>query len=66
VRPGGPAERAGLRADDVLTELAGRAVADVYAYTEVLGELEADAPVEAVVTRGSESIRLNVVPESRE
>jgi hypothetical protein len=66
VRPGGPAERAGLLADDVLTELAGRAVADVYAYTEVLGELEADAPVEAVVTRGNETIRLSVVPESRE
>jgi hypothetical protein len=66
VRPGGPAERAGLHADDVLMELAGRAVADVYAYTEVLGDLEADAPVEAVVERGSETIRLSVVPESRE
>jgi Zn-dependent M28 family amino/carboxypeptidase len=65
VRPGGPAERAGMAADDVLTELAGQAVTDVYAYTNVLASLEADVPVEAVVSRAGETLRLEVIPESR-
>jgi aminopeptidase YwaD len=65
VRPGGPAELAGLLADDVLVELAGRAVEDVYAYTAVLGELEAGVSVEAVVRRGADTVRLTVVPEPR-
>ena len=65
VRPGGPAERAGLLADDVLVELAGIAIEDVYAYTAALSELEAGVEVEAVARRGKETVRLAVVPEPR-
>jgi Zn-dependent M28 family amino/carboxypeptidase len=65
VRPGGPAERAGMAADDVLTELGGQAVTVVYAYTNVLASREADVPVEAVVSRAGETLRLEVIPESR-
>lgn len=65
VRAGGPADRAGLRADDVLLELAGRSIDDVYGYTAILAQLEANEPVEAVVTRGGETVRLTVTPEPR-
>lgn len=65
VRPGGPAERAGFRADDVLLGLAGRTVDDVYVYTEVLSELEAGEPIEALVKRGDDTLHLTVAPESR-
>lgn len=65
VRPGGPADRAGIEVADVVVALAGRTVDDVYGYTEVLAGLEADHPVEAVVERRAEILRLTVVPEAR-
>ena len=65
VRPGGPAELAGIMTDDVLVELGGMPIADVYAYTEALAALEADIPVQAVVTRAGTPVELTVVPEAR-
>ena len=65
VRPEGPAGAAGLQAGDVVVRLAGRDVADVYAYTEILAALEPDVPVEAVVRRGGETFTVTVAPEAR-
>ena len=65
VRPGGPAERAGLRAGDVVVRLSGRAIDDVYAYTEVLAGLEADVEVPVVAERDGRTIDLRVTPDSR-
>ncbi len=65
VRSGGPAEEAGLAAGDVIVRLAGREVADVYAYTEILAELEAGVPVEVVYERRGERLSTTVTPEAR-
>ena len=65
VRPGGPAGRAGLQAADVIVRLAGRAIDDVYAYTEILADLEADVEVPVVAERDGTTIELTVTPESR-
>ena len=65
VRADGPAATAGLQAGDVILELAGKPVADVYAYTEILAGLEAGAPVEAVVRRGAETFRTSITPVAR-
>ena len=65
VRPDGPAAAAGLQAGDVIVELAGRQVADVYAYTEILAGLEAGVPVDAIVRRGEETLRVEVIPTGR-
>jgi S1-C subfamily serine protease len=65
VRPDGPAAAAGLQAGDVIVELAGRQVADVYAYTEILAGLEAGVPVDAIVRRGEETLRVEVIPTER-
>ena len=49
----------------VIVELAGKAVTDVYAYTEVLAGLEAGVTVEAVVRRGEETFRTPITPVER-
>ena len=65
VRPDGPAAAAGLQAGDVIIELAGREVADVYVYTEILAGLEAGVPIDAVVRRGEEMLTVTVTPTER-
>ena len=65
VRPGGAAAAAGLQSGDVIVALAGREVADVYAYTEILAGLEAGVPIDAVVRRGEETFTVTVTPTER-
>ena len=65
VRPDGAAAAAGLQAGDVIVELAGREVVDVYAYTEILASLEAGVPIDAVVRRGEETLTVSVTPTER-
>lgn len=65
VRPGGPAERAGLAGGDVVVRLAGREVDDVYGYTAILAELEADVAVPVAVHRDGEGFETMVTPEAR-
>jgi hypothetical protein len=65
VRSGGPADAAGLMAGDVLIELAGREIDDIYKYTEILGDLEPDVPVEASFIRDGETHRTTVSPAAR-
>jgi Tol biopolymer transport system component len=65
VREGGPAQEAGLRGGDVIVELAGRKITNVYDYTYALQELKADEPVEIVVRRGAETLQLKITPKLR-
>jgi hypothetical protein len=66
VAPGGPAERAGLRAGDRIVELAGHAIENVYDYTYALDALAIGKPVPVVVLRDGERLRLEVTPASRD
>jgi hypothetical protein len=63
---GGPAERAGLQGGDVIVELAGRAVENIYDYTYALNTARIGVPMAVVVRRGGEHVRLTVTPGSRE
>jgi len=65
VRPDGAAAAAGLQTGDVIVRLAGREVADVYAYTEILSGLEAGVAVEAIVRRGAETFTTRITPVAR-
>jgi hypothetical protein len=62
----GPAERAGLRAGDIIVELAGRAIENIYDYTYSLDALAIDEPVTIVVLRAGEHLELTIVPASRQ
>lgn len=65
VREGSPAEKAGIKAGDVIVKMAGRDVKNVYDYTYVLQELKPDQEVEVVVLRGTERVTLKLTPGKR-
>ena len=76
VFPGGPAEKAGLKVDDVLTQVGGRAVPDVttivrddphgsafaVAFQKITAAWKPGAEVELVVARGGKPVTLKAVP----
>ncbi len=65
VREGGPAEKAGLKAGDVIVEFAGKKIRNVEEYTVVLSEIKPGVPVAVVVLRGSDRLTLTLIPASR-
>ena len=66
VATGGPADLAGVRGGDVVLELAGKAVENIYDYTYVLGSLKVDEPVGITVMRNGQRLELTITPASRE
>lgn len=55
-----PAQRAGVEAGDVLREIDGEPIGDIYDYMEALSEHEAGESVNIVVERGEELLRKRV------
>jgi C-terminal processing protease CtpA/Prc len=66
VAKGGPAERGGLRAGDVIVAVAGRRIENIYDYTYALNALKVDQPVTVTVRRDGVEQALTVVPVARE
>ncbi|HEX6057823.1 MAG TPA: M28 family peptidase [Gemmatimonadaceae bacterium] len=56
VTPGSPGDEAGLRAGDVVVELGGKPVKDLYSYTDALYANEPGDVVRIVVLRGGERV----------
>jgi len=65
VVPGSPAERAGLRVEDLIVELAGERVSGVEDIQRLMVADLIDVSVEAVLLRGAAELRLQLVPLSR-
>ena len=55
-----------MQAKDVIIELAGRKVENIYDYTYAIEALKVGQEVEIVVQRGSVVLRLKVTPLSRQ
>ena len=51
IRPGGPAEKAGLHAGDVIVNMGGKKIMNIYDYMGMLGELKPGDKVSVVVVR---------------
>jgi aminopeptidase YwaD len=66
VRPGSPAERAGLRAGDIVVRLGKTPVKNVYDYTYALGEMRAGEEVEALIRRDGKEMTIKITPEKRQ
>jgi len=66
VAKNGPAAKAGVRGGDVVVELAGKKIENIYDYTYAIEALKIGQPVKIVVQRDDRRITLEVVPGSRE
>ncbi|MGB7326189.1 MAG: M28 family peptidase, partial [Rubripirellula sp.] len=62
----GPAAKAGVKGGDVIVELAGRKIEDIYDYTYAIEALKIGEEVKIVVRRGDENVNLQVTPTARE
>ena len=63
---GGPAQTAGLHGGDVIVELDGQAIANIYDYTYALDLLKVGEPATVVFMRDGERIEAELVPEGRQ
>ena len=63
---GGPAETAGLQEGDIIVELAGQSIANIYDYTYALDVLRVGEPAVVVWMRDGERMEAELVPEARQ
>ena len=66
VAKSGPAEAGGLKGDDIVLELAGRPIENIYDYSHVVDGLKIGQPVKIVVRRDGKELVLTITPEARE
>jgi S1-C subfamily serine protease len=66
VMGGGPAEKAGLREGDVIVELAGQSVANIYDYMYALDILKVGQPATVVFMRDGARVETELVPDARQ
>ena len=62
---GGPAEKAGMQKGDIIVEIAGQSIANIYDYTYALELLKIDQPVKVVYMRGAERRETELTPTAR-
>lgn len=66
VAKNGPAAKAGVQAKDIIVELAGKKVENIYDYTYAIEALKAGQQTTIVVERGGQRKSLPITPGSRE
>jgi len=65
VRPGGPADKAGLQTDDIIIGLNGKEVNNIYDFINILDELKADVETDIVVKRNGKPFSIKIIPEEK-
>ncbi len=65
VKPGSPAEKGGLMANDIVIKFGKLDIKNIYDYTAALGEYKPGDEVEIIVKRGNDTVNLKVIMGSR-
>ena len=65
VRAGGPADKAGLKAGDIITSLAKQPIKNIYDYTYALDAAKIGDPTEITILRDNVSIKKLIIPTAR-
>ena len=66
VKSGGPSEKAGVRGGDIIVELAGTKIENIYDYTAVIDRLKPGQVVKIKVIRDKETVEIDLTPGSRQ
>ncbi len=66
VAKGGPADKAGIKGGDVIVELAGKKIENIYDYTYAIEALKIGQKIKVVVMRKDKRIELEITPGSRQ
>ena len=64
-RPGGPADKAGLKAGDIIIGLAGKKVLNIYDYMGILGELKPGQVVDVEILRDGRTMKIAATMQKR-
>lgn len=65
VREGGPADKGGMKAGDIIVRFGNKTVKSIYDFMYALQEAKAGEPVTIVVNRNGDEVALEVVPARR-
>ena len=65
VRPGSPADQAGIQAGDIIVEFAGQKVANLQDYSDALIAAKVGQPAKIVVERDGQKLTLTITPTAR-
>ena len=65
-RPGSPAEKAGLKADDIITKFGSKEIKNIYDFTYMLGQFKPGDEVEIVVKRANQEVVLKAKLEAKQ
>jgi len=66
IKEGSPAEKAGMKAGDMVVRFAGKTIGDLYAYTYALRDQKPGDTVEIVVLRDGKEVTVHATLESRD
>ena len=61
-----PAEKAGLKAGDIIVELGGKEILNIYDYSALIGAIKIDEKTSITVLRDGEKVPLKITPTSRD
>lgn len=62
---GGPAEQAGLDSGDIIVELAGQKITNIYDYTYALDVVKIGEPIQVIFLRDGERVEATITPTAR-
>ncbi len=65
VKPEGPADKAGMKDGDIIVEIAGKEIANIYDYNYMMDAAGIGKPIEVVVLRDGKREILTIIPLAR-
>lgn len=66
VTKGAPADKAGIKGGDIIVELAGKSIENIYDYTAIIDAIKIGEETSITVLRDGKRIELKITPGSRQ
>lgn len=66
VSAGGPADKAGVKGGDIIVELAGKSIENIYDYTAIIDAIKIGEKTTITVVRDGKRVQMSITPGSRQ